>query len=99
MKRQITLFFLFLFFSLSLGANDPRTSESNAGSGAVRNEILDKEQSKTDRPDWTYFIWISAAFVLIAVIGFTENLIHEEKDKLKKIKSVKEKQLNNEYNE
>ena len=99
MKRQITLFFLLLFFSLSLGATDPRTSDNNAGSREVSAEILDREQSKSDRPDWTYYIWISAAFVLVAVIGFTENLIREEKDKVKELKSVNEKQLNNDYNE
>ncbi|OJV20792.1 MAG: hypothetical protein BGO30_05620 [Bacteroidetes bacterium 41-46] len=99
MKRQITVFILFLAFVLPLTANNPKNSEVLASNNVVVHETASSPQKRGDGPDWTYYIWISAAFILVALVGFAENLINEEREKAKKLRAQNQKQLNQEYNE
>ncbi|MDD3273831.1 MAG: hypothetical protein PHV46_07270 [Bacteroidales bacterium] len=99
MKRQITVFFLLFIFCMPLDATSTNSVETVAGNTIVQRDLAKKQQAKGDGPDWTYYIWISAAFVLVAIIGFAENFINEEREKVRKIRSHNEKQLNEEYNE
>ena len=99
MKRQITVFFLLILFSFPVAASSSAKVEPMASSSAVQRELTKEQQRKGDGPDWTYYIWISAAFILVAVVGFAENLINEEREKVRRLRSENNKQLNEDYNE
>ncbi|MDX9782773.1 MAG: hypothetical protein RBT35_07325 [Bacteroidales bacterium] len=99
MKRQITVFFLLILLSSPIEANSPNKVESVASNQIVQRDLATQQKKSENGPDWTYYIWISAAFVLVAVVGFAENLINEEREKVKKLRSQNHKQLNEEYHE
>ena len=99
MKRQITVFFLLILFAIPVGASSPNKVESVASNSVVKRELATGQKKSADGPDWTYYIWISAAFILVAVVGFAENLINEEREKVRRLRSENNKQLNEEYNE
>lgn len=56
-------------------------AKNNVGSVNTVSQATSAEIAKAN-PGWTLYIWIAAAFILVAVIGFTENLIREEKEKI-----------------
>lgn len=99
MKRQIAVFIVLFLFCLPLRANPPGRGDVNASAGVVSTELTETKRKNAGGPDWTYYIWISAAFVLVAIVGLTENLINAEREKVKRMKSNNAKQMIDEHYE
>lgn len=99
MKRQIAVFIVLFLFFLPLRGNTPGRSDVHVTAGVVQSDPAEAKQKMAGGPDWTYYIWISAAFVLVAIVGFTENLINAEREKVKRMKSNNAKQMIDEHYE
>lgn len=58
--------------------NPPGRGDVNASAGGFL-QLTETKRKNAGGPDWTYYVWISAAFVLVAIVGLTENLINAER--------------------
>jgi peptidoglycan/LPS O-acetylase OafA/YrhL len=67
--------------SVSSSESKHYVAKNNVGSVNTVSSATTSEIAKA-KPGWTLYIWIIAAFILVAVIGFTENLLKEEKEKI-----------------
>jgi len=67
--------------SVSSSESKNYVAKNNVGSVNTVSAATSSEIAKA-KPGWTLYIWIIAAFILVAVIGFTENLLKEEKEKI-----------------